>query len=210
MNSRILIVVGVLGVGSAGVALLGLGPQTNSAAPAVAATAVAASSADTFTVDNVHSSLIFKISHIDVTNFYGRFNDLSGTYSLNGASSSFDIAVKTESVDSKNTQRDDHLRSPDFFNAAEFPTISFKSSKAEPAGDNRLKVTGDLSLHGVTKPITVEMKLWPAKDTRQGYKSGFETTFTIKRTDFSMDTYVANGALGDDVTITVAVEGVRE
>jgi polyisoprenoid-binding protein YceI len=162
-----------------------------------------------FTIDPVHSSLVFKIQHMGVANFYGRFNEMSGTYNpeVNG---SFNIQVKTASVDTRIPKRDDHLRSPDFFNVNEFPTIEFKSTKVEKAGENKLRVTGDLTFHGETKPITVHMTVFPAKDTQQGFKGGVETTFTIKRTDFGMDTYVANGALGDEVQITVAIEGAKK
>ena len=156
-----------------------------------------------FTVDPVHSTLIFKIQHNGVSNFYGRFNEISGTFDPQ-ADGSFDIQVKAASVDTGVGKRDDHLRSADFFNANEFPTIEFKSTKIEKAGD-KLRVNGNLSLHGESKPITADVIVFPAKDS----KGGIEATFTIKRTDFGMDTYVANGALGDEVQVTVALEGKR-
>ncbi len=168
---------------------------------------------ETFSFDPVHSSAIFKIQHMGVSNFYGRFNDIEGTYTLNAsnpATNAFDIHVKTESVDTKDKKRDGHLKSPDFFNAAEYPTIDFKSSKVTAAGNNKLSVTGDLTMHGVTKPVTAEVIIFPAKQTPQGYKSGFETSFTVKRTDFGMDTYVANGGLGDEVIIMFAGEGMKK
>ena len=168
----------------------------------IAPTALAA---DSFTLDPVHSSVMFRIEHMGVSNFYGSFNDVSGSYTL-GENPSFNFTIKTESIDTRNEGRDKHLKSPDFFNAVEFPTITFKSTSVEKAGDN-LKVTGDLTMHGVTKPVTAELKFWPAKETRQGVKGGFETMFTIKRTDFGMNTYVTEGALGDEVTVLFAGEG---
>lgn len=180
--------------------------QPASTPPAKPAAPSAQQSANqTFTLDGVHSSVMFRIEHMGVSNFYGAFTDVSGTYTV-GDAPSFDITVKTDSVDTRNEGRDRHLESPDFFNAAEFPTITFKSTKAEKAGDN-WSVTGDLTLHGVTKPVTCEIKFWPAKQTRQGNKSGFETHLTIKRSDFGMNTYIAEGGLGDEVTILVAGEG---
>jgi polyisoprenoid-binding protein YceI len=199
----------ILGVSAAAAILigsLGFAPQRENTAPKSGSTG-----SESFEIDSVHSSVVFKIQHMGIANFYGRFNDISGTYSIdaaNPASSNFDIHVKTDSVDTKNAKRDGHLKSPDFFNAAEFPEIAFKSTKVSGEGNN-LKVTGDLTLHGVTKPATVNLALFPAKQTPQGYKSGFETTFTIKRTDFDMDTYVAEGGLGDEVQITVAGEGLK-
>ena len=158
-----------------------------------------------FTLDPVHSSVVFRIEHNGVSNFYGTFNDVSGTYTL-GDAPSLNIAIKTESVNSRNGGRDRHLKSPDFFNAAEFPSIVFKSTKVEGSGD-KLKVTGDLTMHGVTKPVTADLKVWPAKETRQGLRSGFETTFTIMRSDFGMNTYIAEGGLGDEVTVMFGAEG---
>src|SRR5688572_4951863 len=182
-------VLGMFGIVSVAAVSIGLAPQSGAPAPKTAA-----AGAETFSVDSVHSSLIFKIQHMGIANFYGRFNEIAGTYSVdqaNPANSRFDFKVPTASVDTKDAKRDGHLKSPDFFNATEYPEITFKSTKVVRGGDNQLKVTGDLGLHGVTKPVTVNMTLFPAKQTRQGYKGGFETTFDIKRTDFGMDTYVA-------------------
>ena len=191
------------------VAALGLAQreqQPASAPPAQpAAPSAQGSPNQTFTLDGVHSSVMFRIEHNGVSNFYGAFKHVSGTYTL-GDAPSFDIIVKADSVDTRNDGRDRHLKSPDFFNAAEFPNITFKSTKAEKAGDN-WNVTGDLTLHGVTKPITCEIRTWPVKQTDKGAKSGFETHLTIKRSDFGMNTYIAEGGLGDEVTILVAGEG---
>lgn len=197
---------GISGLGLIVALSIGLAPQDGRPA------AKSLGAAETFTVDAVHSSVVFKIQHMGVTNFYGRFNDISGTYSIdaaNPAAGNFDIQVKTGSVDTKNGQRDGHLKSPDFFNATEFPVISFKSTKVAKGANGQFNITGDLNLHGVTKPITATTIVFPARQTQKGYKSGFETTFTIKRTDFGMDTYVAEGSLGDEVQITVAVEGEK-
>lgn len=201
------ILTGVLTVAAAA-ATLGL-VSRNDAAAHTPAPLVAENMADqSFTLDPVHSSVMFKIEHMGVSNFYGSFNDVSGTYTL-GESPSFSFSIKADSVDSRNEARDKHLKSPDFFNAPEFPTITFKSTKVEKEGDN-LKVTGDLTLHGVTKPVTAVFKFWPAKETRQGMKGGFETHFTIKRSDFGMITYVAEGGLGDEVTVLFAGEGAAK
>lgn len=162
-------------------------------------------SAGAFQVDPVHSTLIFKIQHMGVANFYGRFNEISGTYrpEPNG---NFNIQVKTESVDTGNRKRDDHLRTHEFFNANDFPTIEFKSTKIESTGQNKLRVTGDLTLHGETNPITADMTVFPAKDTGWGVKGGFEAKFSINRKDFGMDSQAAE-AVGETVDIIVSVEG---
>jgi len=190
---------------------LGLAPQEVMPKPAAPPTAPAAPkfAEGAFTIDPVHSSLIFKIQHQGVGNFYGRFNEISGTYWLDAADpagSSMDVQVKTQSLDTNNKKRDSDVLSPGFFNATEFPTISFKGTKVSKASDT-FTVAGDLTFHGVTKPITVAVTPFAAKPGRGGKRSGFETTFTIKRSDYGVDSMVANGGLGDDVQITVSVEG---
>jgi polyisoprenoid-binding protein YceI len=167
--------------------------------------------ADTFKIDPVHSSIIFSIKHLGVTDFYGRFNDLSGKVVLDKADpskSSVEITVPVESVDTRNEKRDQHLKSPDFFNAKQFPIIAFKSKSVEGSGDT-YKVTGDLTLHGVTKPLTLELKTGAEVKGMEGeIRGGGETRFTFKRSDFGMN--FLQGPLGDDVSVIVSLEGIKE
>src|SRR5947199_2429672 len=112
--------------------------------------------ADDFTVDAMHSSVTFKISHLGLSWVHGRFDAFSGGFTLDAdysGKNSFAMTIKTESVDTNNQKRDDHLRSPDFFNAKQFPAITFKSTAVKPV-QNGYQVTGDFTLHGVTKPVT--------------------------------------------------------
>jgi len=207
-----LIAVAVAGVAVSGLSL-GLVAQTVGQREVRPAPQSAPAAGDTFTVDAGHSSNMFKISHMGVGNFMGRFNEMEGTYTLDPAkpeASTFNITIDAESVDTNSEGRDKHLRNPDFFNTAEYPTITFKSTKVEKAGDNMLNVTGDLTFCGVTKPVTAKFQVFPGKETRQGFKSGFEANFTVKRTDFGNDTYVAQGGLGDEVQVTVCVEGGKK
>lgn len=187
---------------------------TPAAVKAVTGAAPANLAAETYEVDPVHSSVVFKITHMGVSPFYGRFNGIDGTWTYHPDSpedSSFEISVKTDTVDTHNPRRDGHLKSPDFFNASEYPKITFKSTKVEATGEDTLRVTGDLSLHGKTKSITADLKLVGRQDTgRMGFRSGFGTEFTIKRTDFGMDTYVAEGGLSDEVTLMIGLEGARK
>ena len=162
-----------------------------------------------YDVDSVHSTIIFAIGHAKAANFYGRFNDPTGsiTFDPNDVeSASFEISVKAENIDTANKDRDDHLRGPDFFKVRQFPTIDFKSTSVKPAGDDLFTVEGELTMHGVTKAVTVEMELIGQSETRMGKKIGFETTFKIMRTDFGMDTYAKSGMLGDEVKLIVAIE----
>jgi polyisoprenoid-binding protein YceI len=164
--------------------------------------------ADTFEVDTVHSSAIFRIKHANVSYSYGRFNDFKGKLVLDDkdpSKSEFDFRVSTESVDTGNPNRDGHLKGPDFFNAKQFPTIAFKSTKVAKQPGDKYQVTGDLTLHGVTKPITVTLvKTGSAAIPKMGTRTGFETTFDIKRTDFGMSNMV--GMVGDDVRMIVSIE----
>jgi polyisoprenoid-binding protein YceI len=173
-----------------------------------------AKSAQTFTIDGVHSAVVFKIKHLGVGDFYGRFNDISGEFTWREGHAddcSVDVAIAAESVDTGNQQRDNHLRSPDFFNAAEHEQITFVSDDIKRVGEN-YEAHGELTLHGVTRPVVVTL-VWNGagdKGQRFGYRGGLSAEFTIKRTDFGMDTYVENGLLGDEVTLMVGLEGVRK
>ena len=173
--------------------------------------ALTASGADTYKIDPVHSSVVFSIKHLGVTDFYGDFKDISGTVTFDTADpskSSVELAIPVEAIDTRNDKRDQHLKSPDFFNAKQFPTITFKSSKIEGTGDT-YKITGDLTLHGVTKPVTAEFKKGAENKGQKGEtRSGGETRFTIKRSDFDMK--FMTGPLGDDVNIVLSLEGIKQ
>jgi polyisoprenoid-binding protein YceI len=168
--------------------------------------------AETYSVDGVHSNILFKVRHNDVSYFYGRFGDISGTFTFDGndASECFvAIEVKAESVDTRNKKLDQHLRSPDFFDAKQFPVIIFESTEVAKGEGDVYKVTGDLSLHGVTKSITIDMEHVGTAEGRRGKLMGFHTTFTVDRTDFGMD-YGVGSALGSDVEMTISVEAGKE
>lgn len=166
---------------------------------------------DTYKVDPVHSSVIFGIKHNGVTNFYGAFKEISGTVTFDAADpskSSVELTVPVENIDTRSEKRDQHLKSPDFFNAKQFPAITFKSNKIEGNGDS-YKISGDLTIHGVTKPITVDFKRGPDGKGGQGKTvGGGETRFTIKRSDYDMKFMV--GPLGDDVNIVLSLEGAKQ
>lgn len=173
--------------------------------------ALTAQAAETYKIDPVHSSVLFSIKHLGVTDFYAGFNEITGTVTFDSADpskSSVELTVPVESLDSRNPKRDQHLKSPDFFNAKQFPALTFKSTKVEGSGDV-YRVSGNFTLHGVTKPLTVEFKRGPEGKGAEGeIRGGGETRFTIKRSDYGM-TFMA-GALGDDVNIVVSLEGVKQ
>ena len=173
--------------------------------------AAPARAADTFKVDPVHSSLLFRIKHLNVGYIYGRFNAYSGTFAFDRdpGQCGLTFAVNIDSLDTANADRDKHLKGPDFFNVKEFPTASFKSKSVKALDDKTYEVSGDLTLRGVTKEVTVRLeRIGTARGMRGEVRSGIDTTFVIKRSDFGMK--AAPQLLSDEVRITVAVEGVQQ
>ncbi|UCF91446.1 MAG: YceI family protein [Desulfobacterales bacterium] len=171
-----------------------------------------ATAAETYNVDPVHSYILFRVKHLDIGYSYGRFNDPSGTFVFDDSSpanSSIEMQVKAGDLDTYVPKRDNHLKSADFFDVEQHPLIAFKSSSIKKIGDDTYEVAGDLSLRGQTRPITVEVRqIGAGKDPWGNYRRGFETSFTIKRSEFGMD-FMLNG-LSDEVNLTVSVEGIRQ
>lgn len=189
------------------------GSATLVTAPAVVTPAPGspASSADTYTIDAGHSGALFRIVHLGVAPFWGRFNQISGEYTLDledAANCSISVTIPADSVDSNSGDRDNHIKSPDFFNVKEFPEIVFESTKISGGEGGKYRVVGNLTFHGVTKEVTAEAELVGQADTPRGAKSGFEATLTIDRNDFDVKTYP--GALGDEVRLVLFVEGAKQ
>ena len=177
------------------------------------AAAARANEATTYEVDPVHSVVIFRIEHMGVANYYGRFNDFSGEIEWdenNPAGSRIEITIEAESIDTNNENRDSHLRSPDFFNVREFPEINFTSTNIEVSGDNTYRVTGELDLHGVTREITVDLEKTGSGTHLQSGKPliGFETHFELDRSDYRMRWGIEEGVLGDEVGLIVSLEAI--
>ena len=171
----------------------------------------ARAAAEVYDVDVSHSFVLFRVKHMDVCYAYGRFNDFSGKVTwdaTNPAASSIQVEVKTNSVDTGNTKRDDHLRNPDYFNAPQFPTLTFKSTSAKKVDDTHLEVTGDLTLHGQTKSITFTVEhAGPIKDPWGMTRGGFHAEFPIKRSDFGIG---KPQGLSDEVRLTMAFEVTKK
>ena len=186
------------------------------AAPAKAA-APAAAGPETFNIDRAHSDATFQVRHF-VSKVRGRFGDFEGVVQLDRArpeSSMVEFKIKTASIDTDNQQRDEHLRSPDFFDAAKNPEITFKSSKVVPRNANQFDVTGAFTLHGVTKEITLPVSfLGFVGDGRGGEKAGFEVTTVINRKDYGIvwnKTLDAGGTLlGDEVQVSLNIEANKK
>jgi polyisoprenoid-binding protein YceI len=164
-----------------------------------------------YKVDGVHSSLSFKAQHAGISWVHGRFNDVSGTFTIDKddpSKSSFELSVKAESVDTNNKGRDGHLRGPDFFNVKQFPTLTFKSTSVK-AVDSGYEVTGDLTMHGETKPISFTLKGGKEVQFPPGTsRTGFATDLSLKRSDFGMNKMIP--MIGDEVLISVGLEGTQK
>jgi polyisoprenoid-binding protein YceI len=165
-----------------------------------------------YEIDAVHSTIIFRVKHLGVGYFYGRINDPSGSFTFDAANpdaAALEISVKARNVDTNNTGRDDHIRNIDFFNAKQFPVITFKSTGFTRSGDNMYKVAGNLTFRGMTKPIAIDLEHVGEGDDPWGkYRCGFHTTFSISRRAFGMD-YMPQG-LGDEIVLMVGLEGIRQ
>lgn len=163
-----------------------------------------------YVFDPAHTSVGFQASHAGISWVYGRFNELEGQFTIasDPTQSSFELSIATESIDTGNQQRDDHLRSPDFFNANQFPTITFESTSVTP-NEQGLEVTGDLTIHGVSKSVKLQLKGGKKAELPPGTKRiGFTTVTRIKRTDFGMDSMLQ--AVGDEVQLVVSFEGIEQ
>lgn len=174
--------------------------------------------ADTWNIDPNHTMVEFSVRHMMISNVKGVFQKTTGTINVNGTdpnSVQIDATIDTTSIDTRVEKRDNHLKSDAFLDVAKYPTITFKSTKVEPDGTDKWKVTGDLTLHGVTKPVVLEVQnTQPIKDPFGKTRAGASATTTINRKDFGVSfnqPMEAGGVLiGDDVAITIEVEAVKQ
>jgi len=200
MHVRFMITLAALATGSVFAAVTVAPNGEEAPAEGPAAQAVAAM----YVVDTVHSTALFRVHHFGAGQFWGRFNDLSGEILTgeNSAPVTISVTIKTESIDTNNDRLDGHLKTPDFFSAREYPEMTFTSTSIEPAGEGIYTLTGDLTIRGVTKPVTAELE---HTGTRGG-KIGFEARFTVTRSEFGVNYGVENGALGNETKVIVGLE----
>ena len=179
---------------------------------AVTLAAAPASAATTWEVDRAHSEVAFQIRHF-LTKVGGNFNDFGGTVVMdeeNMANSSVEFWINAESINTRNENRDNHLRSEDFFHVEQYPQITFTSDKIEKTGDNTYDVTGTFTMHGVSKTITLPVEFLGTMKTGRGAKAGFATETTIPRKEYGItwnQALDAGGAvLGEDVSVEINLE----
>ena len=173
---------------------------------------------ENYTIDPAHSYAYFEVEHLGVSNQRGRFDRTSGKFTLDHAakSGSVELNIETASVSTGDNVKgsrprtlDDHLKTVDFFNVAEFPRMSFKSTGVKFTGDNPSEIAGQLTLLGVTKPLTLKVERWVCKDNPMSKKPmcGGNATATLKRTDWGMKYGVP--AISDEVRLWFSVEGYK-
>ncbi|WP_346837471.1 YceI family protein [Microbulbifer sp. SAOS-129_SWC] len=158
-----------------------------------------------------HAFIQFRIKHLGYSWLYGRFDDFEGTFNYDAKApekSSVNVNIDVSSLDSNQAERDKHLRSPDFLNVAKYPTATFKSTSFEPLGDGKGKLSGELTLHGVTKPITIAVtNIGGGKDPWGGYRQGFSGTTEFALKDFGIDYDL--GPASQKVEMMLDLEGVK-
>lgn len=168
--------------------------------------------AERYKVDTAHSSVGFTVTHLNLSEVDGRFRDFSGDVVWDPkalARSSIAFTVAAKSVDTDNDQRDEHLRSADFFEVEKYPSLSFQSREITALGSDRYSVKGDLTVHGVTKPITFQANIKGPVDAFGTPSVGFRATFKINRIDYKVGDNWKGGSdavVGHDVFITVKGE----
>ncbi|HUB08641.1 MAG TPA: YceI family protein [Myxococcales bacterium] len=174
--------------------------------------------AETWEFDVVHSSINFWVRHLMVSKVRGRFTRWTGKLSLdeqNPAGSSVEAQIEADSIDTREEQRDAHLRSPDFLDVAKFPQLTFRSRSVQKAGDGRYTVQGELTLHGVTKPVTLAVEHGGrARDPWGGERTGFSAHTSLDRKDFGLGwnkAIEAGGVMvGEKVEIDIEIEAKRQ
>jgi len=177
---------------------------------------LAASLPETYAIDKSHSEAAFQVRHL-VTKVRGRFTDFEGTVRIDrkqSERSSVEFSIDPASVDTAVADRDTHLKSPDFFDVARFPRITFESSRIEPRGNDRYDVTGTLTMRGVAREVTLPVTyLGSARDPWGNERAGFELETTLDRKDYGIvfNAALDNGGLllGDEVRITINIQAIR-
>jgi polyisoprenoid-binding protein YceI len=162
-----------------------------------------------YEIDGRHTQVLFTYSHFGLSNITGRFGDVSGTFAFdaaNPAASSIKVTIPIASVSMGVPKLDEHLKSPDFFDAAQFPEATFASNAVTAAGEGRWKVAGDLTLHGVTKPVVLDVKVnyVGPHPMNKAPVAGFDATTTIRRSEFGVDRMIPG--VPDEVGIRITLE----
>ncbi len=178
-----------------------------------------AASADTWQIDPVHTTVEFTVRHMMISNVRGQFTKVAGTITANGndpASVRIEANIDTSSIDTRSADRDADLKSANFLDVAKYPTMTFKSKKIEPAGAGAWKIVGDLTLHGITREVTLDVQgpTAPIKDPWGNTRVGASATTKISRKDFGLTwnklLETGGAVVGDEVAVSIDVEAVKK
>jgi polyisoprenoid-binding protein YceI len=172
----------------------------------------------TWKIDTAHTQIQFSVRHMMISKVRGQFEKFSGTINPDEAhpeQTTVDIQIETASINTREPQRDNHLRSPDFFNAAEFPIITYKGTKVDVYDATHAHLTGDLNIHGITRPVVVEVEyLGKSKGMSGEFHYGFTGSAKINRKDWGLVWNVAletGGVLvGDEIEVAIELELIQE
>ena len=184
---------------------------TSLIAATMAASSLSQAAPADYEIDMSHTNVLFDVNHLGYSNMIGRFGELEGMLVFdkeNIENSKVEISINTASIDTFHEKRNEHLKSPDFFNAAEFPEMTFVSTSVKKTGDNTATLTGDFTLMGVTKQIDLDLIVNKAGEHPFNKKevAGFSASGMIKRTDFGMKYGVP--MIGDDIKLRIDMEAV--
>jgi polyisoprenoid-binding protein YceI len=170
--------------------------------------------AEDYVIDTkgAHAFVQFRIHHLGYSWLYGRFNDFAGSFSYDEkdpAAAKVEVVIKTASVDSNHAERDKHLRGSDFLDVAKYPEARFKSTAYKPAGNGKASLVGELTLRGITKPITIDViEVGHGPDPWGGYRRGFEGTTRLRLKDYGIPKDL--GPASAELEMTLSVEGIRK
>lgn len=178
--------------------------------------AATAQAADTWKVDPAHAFVYYKVSHFGWSNNMGRFNKISGSIVFDGkdvTTSKVMLEIEAASIDSAHEARDKHLKSPDFFNVKEFPTIKFVSTKVEKTGDRTGKITGNLTMHGQTHEVTLDVtwnRMSPHFRQKDRIHTGFSAVAKVSRLKWGIGKKFPPQAIGDEITLFIEIEAIKQ
>lgn len=175
---------------------------------------IAQAKPQSYTIDSSHASVVFKVNHLGFSDVYGMFEEVEGSLMLDDKdlkNSSINLTIKVASVDTNHKKRDEHLTSPDFFNAKQFPLMTFKSESIKKKSGNKYEVTGTFELHGVKKKITIPFERHKTgKDPWGKTRTGGSAQFSINRSDYGMNYMNGKDQIGNKIEVMISVEAVLD
>lgn len=172
-----------------------------------------ATAQSTWKADPNHSKITFMVTHLGISDILGLFQQFDVTATASNpdfSDAAFTLSIDAASINTEVKKRDDHLRSADFFDVEQFPELTFKSSAIEPAGENRYKLSGNLTIHGVTKPVTMDLWYRGTISNNGTETAGFQLTGTLKRSDFGIGPDFPPPMLSDEVQIQADGEFIKQ